>query len=240
MTTILTACTSRKAHAADPTLMMRNVPSGTMSNVAEAWGARLKAATATCRAEELYRGRDYLRLRQAAGSRRIHILSAGLGLLHPDTMVPSYTATVAASAEDSVYARARGAFSPRDWFFEVQCRSPYAMRPCDLPREGLVLAALPARYLAMIGDDLAHFAQGRLRLFTGSGRDLPSALERYRMPYDGLLADVPGYNGPMVGFAERALCHFLKTVLDAAPAEDADHHATRVRAALRAAADALR
>ncbi len=237
MHTILTCCTSKKNVAPQPSLCLRDVAQGTLEDVAMEWGRRINAAAPETPAVELYAGRDYRRLVIAAGEVKPFILSAGLGLLAPDTPIPSYDATVAAGVEDSVFARVRGKFSPRDWFDRLQMRSRYAARLRDLPRDGLILAALPARYLAMIAEDLVRLGPERIRLFTGSEKGVPSALLPSRMPYDGLLSDVPGYDGPLVGFAERALSHFL-TIPEANQSDVPAHvHHRLVREALRAAAD---
>lgn len=238
--TILTACTSRKVHPAPEMLRLRSIARGPLDEVGRAWTAAINAAAPVSDADRLYAGRDYRRLAEAARPTRPYIVSAGLGLLAPDTIVPSYDATVAGGVEDSVFARVTGQASPRAWFDLLQRRSRYAVSPRTLPAEGLILAALPARYLAMVADDLIRLGPERIRLFTGSDRNLPDALAACRMPYDGLLADVPGYNGPLVGFAERALCHFLTSVCRDAPDDDRDEHRRAVRSALNRAHESRR
>lgn len=233
--TILTCCTSRKTVAPPPDLRMREIPKGPLEEVARDWTRRANEAQRTKPAADLYAGRDYRRLLATVAPGRPYILSAGLGLLSPETPVPSYDATVAAGVEDSVFARVTGRASPRDWFTQLQTRSRLATPVRDLPRDGLILAALPARYLAMIAEDLIRIGPGRLRLFTGSERGIPSALLPSRMPYDGLLSDVPGYDGPLVGFAERALCHFVSTIHAQDPQGSAAQHARSVSDRLRQA-----
>jgi hypothetical protein len=235
MVTVLTACTSRKVVAAADDLRMRAVPKGNLDDVARDWTARINAAAPTIAAADLYAGRDYRRLATVVAPKRPYVLSAGLGLLAPETRVPSYDATVAAGVEDSVYARASGRFTPRDWFIRLQGRSRLAMPVRRLPSDGLIIAALPARYLAMIADDLVRLGPERIRLFTGSDRAVPQALLGSRMPYDGLLSDIPGYDGPLVGFAERALCHFMEAVLAEIPDATREDHAAAVSRGLRAA-----
>lgn len=234
---VLTACTSRKTQPVSDGLRLRGIPRGPLDEVGRAWTQAVNAAAPVCTAQALYAGRDYLRLARQAGPHRLHVVSAGLGLLAPDTPVPSYDATVAAGVEDSVFARVLGKASPRAWFTMLQARSRYAIPMGALAGDGLVLAALPARYLAMVADDLVRLGPERLRLFTGAHRDVPDALRGSLMPYDGLLADVPGYNGPLVGFAERALSHFLDTIQPALPTGDRLGHQSAVRDALRRAAE---
>lgn len=231
---VLTACTSRKTQAVPDALRMRGIPRGSLDEVGRAWARAVNDAAPVCAAQALYAGRDYRRL---AGPNRLHVVSAGLGLLAPDTPVPSYDATVAAGVEDSVFARILGKASPRAWFATLQARSRYALPVHALSGDGLILAALPSRYLAMIADDLVRLGPDRLRLFTGARRDVPDALQNSLMPYDGLLADVPGYNGPLVGFAERALSHFLAEIHPLQPDGDRLGHQRAVRDALRRPAE---
>lgn len=235
--TVLTACTSRKTQAVPDALRMRGIPRGSLDEVGRAWTQVVNAAAPVCAADALYAGRDYRRLARQAAPHRLHVVSAGLGLLAPDTPVPGYDATVAAGVEDSVFARILGKTSPRAWFTLLQARSRYATPVRALAGDGLILAALPSRYLAMVADDLIRLGPDRLRLFTGAGRDVPDALQGSLMPYDGLLADVPGYNGPLVGFAERALTHFLAEIHPLLPDGDRLGHQRAVRDALRRPAE---
>ena len=238
--TLLTACTSRKTEAVPDSLRLRSIPRGPLDEVGRAWTLAVNAAPPVCAAAALYAGRDYRRLARQADAHRLYVVSAGLGLLAPDTLVPSYDATVSAGVEDSVFARIVGKASPRAWFTVLQARSRYATPLRALAGDGLILAALPARYLAMVADDLIRLGPDRLRLFTGAGRDVPEALRGSLMPYDGLLADVPGYNGPLVGFAERALTHFLAEIHPHLPDGDRLAHHQAVRDALRRSADSTR
>ncbi|MDQ2102178.1 hypothetical protein QSG27_05685 [Azospirillum sp. C340-1] len=184
-------------------------------------------------ARAMYCGRAFQEAALAAQALNgdLWVASAGLGLIHADTPIPAYSATVSPGQADSV------PLAPSRWFAELQARSPYAGWPA-LGERVLVLAALSAPYLAMLGPWLVSFAQnqpGSLRLFTRAGAAaIPIELRPYRMPYDTRLEDdTLGRAGTVGDFAQRALRDFAQSVLPENPEAGAPQHAAAVIARLR-------
>jgi hypothetical protein len=97
--------------------------------------------------------------------------------------------------------------------------------------QALLLVALPANYLKMLGGllkALSALKEGRLRLFTGYEQyEIDPELKPYHMPYDRRLDGGPA-PGTLGDFAQRALRHFVTEVMSVVPTEDAKGHAQRV------------
>ncbi len=218
---ILTACTNRKRIVPPAELRAASLPAGSLSAVASCWLTRLRRASPSIRAGDLYAGRGFGEARAAAGSADLYIASAGLGIVHADATVPTYSLTVAPGASDDVLSLVDEAASVADWWRAGPANSPFhaglddIVRRCD---SQLVLAALPSAYLKMLAGDLERFLDqigDHLRLFCAAPpAGLPSRLVETIMPYD---ARFDGPDSPLPGtrsdFAQRAMRHFARTVL---------------------------
>lgn len=238
---ILTTCSAVKSVEPLPDLLARTLDRAPLPDVSGRWNERLHAATPACCAAALYAGRGFGHALAAADGYP-WVASAGLGLLSPETQVPSYGATVAAGPEDDVFRRVDGPRDPAGWWRGLR-GSPYASTVGDLfDGTGPVLAALSAPYLAMLADDLAGLPPtdlGLLRIFTATAVGaVDPRLQAFVMPCDrARQEDVGGYRGVVADYAQRALRHFAETVLPHAPDADADEQA-ELMAGLRPAAAA--
>lgn len=212
MTLIISNCSKRKRVPADPALHARDLESGTSNAVAEAWVARLKAATPSMSASALYAGRAFFEARRTAldlGA-SLAVVSAGLGLVDGETSVPSYSLTTARRDPDDILRKTtRGA---ADWWTALTALSPFH---CDAleTETGPILAALSSSYLALLANDWGQWPverQARLRLFTKEEpAAFPEGLRQAWMPYDDRLdAAADGLAGTQSDFAQRALRHF--------------------------------
>ncbi len=179
--------------------------------MAARWTERLRAATPVAAAKDLYAGRAFVdagRAARQAGARLV-IVSAGLGLIDSETQVPAYGLTTVTRETDSVLSKTQGTSSA--WWSALQSRSPFQTSAIE-SETGLILAALPAAYLAMVADEwIAWPAErlARLRLFTKERPGAP-ALQTAWMPYDDRLDAVEGaHAGTQGDFAQRALRHFV-------------------------------
>ena len=226
---VLTTCSAVKSADPRPDLLARNLAFGRIGAVSAQWSERLADAEADLAAAELYAGRGFGHA-YAAASGHPWIASAGLGLLAPSAVVPSYGATVSAGPEDDVFRRVDGARDPAAWWRGLRA-SPFASSVGDLfDGSGPVLAALSAAYLAMLADDLADLPSAdldRLRIFTAT---TPGAVDpRLRdlvMPCDRARQEQVGaYRGVVADYAQRALRHFAETILPYAPDASLEEHA---------------
>lgn len=213
--TLISTCTNRKRRPAQRDLRARNLPHGDAFAVAREWTRRIDAAPKDVLASDLYAGRTFTEATRAAAKAkaRLLIVSAGLGLITTDSLVPGYDLTLAVTSEDSVLAKTKG--SSDAWWTALN--SSRASAEPDFSGEELILAALSRPYLQMVGSDWAKWPAerlARLRLFSKDlPKDLPSVLADAWIPYDDRLDQAPGdYAGTQSDFAQRALRHFVETV----------------------------
>lgn len=218
---ILTACTNRKRFTPEAELRAAALPRGSLSTVASCWLTRLRRASTTVRADQLYVGRSFIEAQTAAKGSNLYVVSAGLGVIPAHAPIPAYSLTVAPGSADDVLSVVNEAASAADWWRAGPAKSPSHVTFDDirLRLEGrLILAALPSAYLKMIADDLERLvglAGDCLRLFCGAPPvDLPARLSATVMPYD---ARFDGPDSPLLGtqsdFAQRAMRHFTQNVL---------------------------
>lgn len=228
---IITSCGKRKRLPPAPGLRAADLEAGSTAAVAARWAASLKAAEPRLRAADLYCGRAFRDAKAAAAAIEapLFVLSAGLGLVAEEERVPSYCLTVA-QGPDSVLERLLcGESSARGWWDALaRARGTMPLRAVQAETSGPILIAAGASYLQMIERELLALEatdRSRLRLFTGRGRAaLPPPLQPFVMPYDRRLEVVAkGRSGAMSDFAQRALRHFVETVLIRQPL--GDHHA---------------
>ncbi|RYG88835.1 MAG: hypothetical protein EON59_03160 [Alphaproteobacteria bacterium] len=233
MTLVISNCSKRKRLPVDSSLQARDLPTGTTRAVASAWATRISAAAVTSRADDLYGGRAFSEARRAAreSGGELAIVSAGLGLIDGHASVPAYSLTTAPKDVDNVLSKT--AEMATDWWDALERLSPFQSQALET-EEGLILAALPASYLAMVADAWAQWPAerlARLRLFSKERPDiLPTALRDAWMPYDDRLDAVAvDLQGTQTDFAQRAVRHFVTEIGGSASAKQ-DHD--EVRAAL--------
>lgn len=132
--TIVVTCTDRKFVAPSETLMARSLPATTVSERADAWVGRVRAARPAVRLLDLYKGESWTQAKRLAATAHqagfqpaVFVASAGLGLRSVDDFGPSYTATFARGHQDSVVSTASDA---RSWW----SRLPHSTPPeCEIP-----------------------------------------------------------------------------------------------------------
>jgi hypothetical protein len=234
---VITACSRRKCGHPSSELVADALPAGPLDAVAREWGQRLGQAKPIQAAKALYQGRAFREAEHAAGrlQARLHVASAGLGLLGAETRVPSYACTINPGLADSIAPRIRGDWSARSWWGAIMHCSPFATPLRDVVRtgDGLILVALPETYLDMLGGDLVALTardRARLRIFTrASPLRLAADLGAQTMPYDARLDGPDSENrGTIVDFASRALAHFVGTILVDGDQRDATAHSEAV------------
>ncbi len=236
MPLILTSCTNRKRLPPVHALTAHALRQGNLGDVAGQWIERLRGAEPSTTASDLYCGRAFRQAATAAISARATFLvvSAGLGLVSATTRIPSYSLTVSAGVKDNVLSLISGA-SSAEWWGELARRSPFRTELAEVARlaDGPILLALSANYLEMIASELLGLppcTRTRLRIFTLTPVSaLSEGLRAYVLPYD---ARFDGPDSPMPGtradFAQRALGHFVNTILSADSRSDLDGHAEAV------------
>jgi hypothetical protein len=150
----------------------------------------------------------------------LFVVSAGVGLIHENDLVPAYDLTIA--GRNSNIALTLGALgaTTSDWWAEI-CAAGIgrgAIAEALRARPGRqALIALPARYLEMVSADLNMLSDlevERLRVFTSlaGATLLPVRLQKSVMPYDGRLENLGGHAGTLADFPQRALRHFVESL----------------------------
>ncbi|NYT32059.1 hypothetical protein [Rhizobium sp. WYCCWR 11128] len=236
MPIILTACTQRKRIPTDPLLCARDLPIGTLRQVADAWLAKVATINDVAPAKDIYCGRSFVEAKKAAASAQaeLHIVSAGLGLVHGEQDIPSYNLTVSQGSPDCILNKLQD-HGGADWWVALGGRQ--ALHDVFDRSGGLILIALPSPYFRMVAPAL-HGVSGALceRMRIVGGCDVPDLnprLEHVRLPYDDRLdgpqSTLPGTRSD---FASRAIRHFVENVLSAAPLATAKEHAELVEVAL--------
>jgi hypothetical protein len=234
---VITICSCRKKirPRADATAV--SLPVGRQEDVVSAWLDRLKARSAEARVRDLYAGRGFGLAVQAAdaANAKLCVLSAGLGLVEASQRVPSYGLTVTRGSAESLPEKVSGEFDPAAWFSAI-LGGPYSRRWTDLiGRSGRILLALSRPYAEMVGASLLELGAdtlSRVRIFGAAlSSMLPAALWPAIAPYDRRLdAILPGTR---VDFSQRALFHFVNSVLPNGGMRDRDSDFAEVAAALK-------
>lgn len=241
---IVTNCSARKTAVPAPALHARSLPRGMAGHLAADWRARRSDTGGRIAARRLYAGRGFSLAQEVARSAgaQLRVVSAGMGLIHPETAVPPYSLTLAQGAPDCILSRApkNQDFTPQEWWEAIRSRSPGAKpfeRLLASYPSGLLLIALTGPYLEMISAEVASLSESALDRVRIVGltraRVLPEELRPYVMPYDSRLNDVNSeMRGTAFDFPSRALVHFADLVKLDRRIADARSHSKRVRQSL--------
>lgn len=238
---VINNCSARKTAAPIRGLSARHLPRGTASELAVEWRTRCTAADKRVTAQRLYAGRGFSLARTAARSvaAEFRIISAGMGLVHPEAPIPPYSLTLSRSATDCILSRALSgmSFSADEWWREISThRSGFSRLAARYPR-ALVIIAATSPYLLMVVKELASLPQvtrDRLRIIGLAQRLLlPGALQPCVMPYDSRLnGHLGALRGTGFDFPARALAHFIGLVGSDRRIGSPEDHAQRVRRSL--------
>ncbi|WP_132590052.1 hypothetical protein [Rhizobium sp. BK068] len=202
------------------------------------WRSRVAGTAGVAEASHVYAGRAMLEAKSAASkaNARLFIASAGLGLVEESDIIPAYDLTVVKGLPSSILSKLPVGTTEGEWWDEISTQDKIARFEALLKADdGLLLVALPANYLRMLSKflkTLSAFADGRIRIFTGSEQlEIDAELKPCLMPYDHRFNGGPA-PGTLGDFAQRTLRHFVTEVLPTSPSGDTSDHAARVLSAL--------
>jgi hypothetical protein len=169
------------------------------------------------------------------------IVSAGMGVVEPESRIPPYSLTITAGARDCVLDRAdrHHLFSSEEWWSAIRTQQRGNGRIRALFRQhrsALFVFALTSPYLRMVAAEMSEVDEDdlqRLRI-VGSTTWLPPAfLSECVMPYDARLNDTSlKIRGTQFDFPARALSHFLELLRSDSRVSPPAIHARRVRQAM--------
>lgn len=215
---IAAPCSARKEKLPAKSLRASKLPRASQSVVAKAWLGKLKGAAASdgALASELYAGRSFRRVRDVANALgcRFFVVSAGLGLLDGDTVVPSYDLTLSSAGGGGLRDRLAHSPRPSEWWASLEA-SPFASSLKGLcAGRGRILVALTQPYAEMVGSSLAKLPaadRSRLRILGfGLKPYLSPELHQQLITYDDRLNQI--IPGTRLDGASRALAHFAGLV----------------------------
>jgi hypothetical protein len=217
---IITNCSSRKRDTGVIPLVPVLSPAVSIAEMAKTWIDQVEQSQIRVAPLDLYQGRSFAECRVATRSTaaEFYVVSAGLGLVHADDLVPNYSLTISEGTGSlQKWLFAQGADST-DWWFalcqNIGTTSPISHMINAQGTNSMHLIALPSSYLEMVAPDLAQVQDDRLqtlRIFTSVAgtKTLPSKLQSAVMPYDERLEGVVNHNGTRSDFPQRALKHFV-------------------------------
>lgn len=174
-------------------------------------------------------------------SGQVAIVSAGMGILGPESRIPPYSLTITAGARDCVLERAdrRHLFGSEEWWHAIRGQRRGTGRIGTLFRQhpsALFVFALTRPYLRMIADEISEVDEHdlqRLRIVGSMPSQLQASLRHCVMPYDARLNDASlKIRGTQFDFPARALTHFLELVGSDSRLSSPDAHGRRVRRAM--------
>ena len=211
---IVASCTQGKRLPVPPDLRLGSISNGTLAGRLVTWKDRLQqSGVEAVAAVDLYRGQHWAVVRELPDVARavgyqadLWVASAGYGLVPAEAHVRPYSATFAASEEDSVWRPSDGNRRTvlRTWWNGLQAMpGPAAGAPRSLTAlagitaDAVILVIASPAYIAAMADDLAG-ARARLtdpqRLIVISSRhgSLPDWLEPHLVPSEAPLSGTLG------------------------------------------------
>ncbi|MCM5571078.1 hypothetical protein M6I34_11230 [Burkholderiaceae bacterium FT117] len=213
---VVTNCTARK-RAGAPLVRFDPKPSAAaLSEIVEEWRSALRSQPVRLPAKELYVGRSISEAKCVAQQLRcsLFVVSAGLGLVEEDEMVPGYDLSAAGATSGLTPVLARHGASVGEWWNTLT--DGRGLRWLLQRASGaVVLLALPTDYLRLVKGELQEMQPGeisRLRVLTSEAgrRELATLPALPVMPYDDRLESIPGLAGTRSDFPQRALRHFTE------------------------------
>jgi hypothetical protein len=241
---IFTNCTSRKRGAeVAGELRAQSLPRATYKVVSTEWAGRVASAARAYKAQEMYCGRAVVETLRAARTLQAEVafLSAGLGVVHQAELIPAYDLTSSPRGANSIAERVTEPYRPARWWRALMTahKGKRSITRFIRDREpDLILCAVPASYLQMVGEEIESLptAVRRKVRILGPRRitEVPVSLRSHWLPYDERL-DSPdsGVNGTTADFPHRALRHFACGVLADMPRASISEHRELVESALR-------
>ena len=240
MVLIVTSCTGRKRFETPPHLDVSNLPMGNLKMVSEKWVASCKTEVTLYPPKRLYIGRPMVDARRACNlaNSDLNIISAGLGLISDHNRIPSYNLTVQKQSPHSIQTKIIEPIEPKQWWeylnIAQQKKNPVANLVSNNKGQ-LVLIACPKNYAKLIEDDLLTLEKSdfeRVRIIgPKTYENFPKQIQKIILPYDN---NFDGPDSPIPGtrtdFAQRALLHFVKEVLNRQTQQkDLDFHFNYIR-----------
>ncbi|MFT3857682.1 MAG: hypothetical protein QM742_09360 [Aquabacterium sp.] len=217
---VITNCTSRKLKQGLAVSLSAKDLKLSVDAAASKWANKVLEAKHRVAAVDLYQGRSFSDAKAVTAllQGQLHVVSAGLGLVHGNAQVPHYNLTISNGTGSIRSLLTREGATPAIWWHTLTQRLPQSQSLHELisgDAATTTLLALPSTYLAMVADDLDQLSRQQLakvRIFTSSSSLslLPAKLQEVCMPYDERLEGHTRYAGTRADFPQRAMRHFVQ------------------------------
>ena len=240
---IITSCSNRKTKSDGVKVSPSQLRTGCYADLAKNWLTLVKTSKEKMIARKLYCGRGIQEIKLTAEALKADLwfVSAGLGLIQHDDLIPSYDLTVSPGRGSSFIGDKINAkpFNSKDWWQALsQFNGSNSLRSIVRSDENsLILLSMPGAYFNMISrelDDLTPKELAKLRIVGPSVRLIGDKYLEYLMPYDERLNDPNSeLRGTRSDFPPRAARHFAQHILVNKPDQSAEQHSEMVEMQLR-------
>jgi hypothetical protein len=215
---VITNCSSIKRRSDEAISPL--IGSRSLGELCDSWVTKIRQASSRKKVKDTYGGRSFVEAVAASGrlGAELHVLSAGLGLVHEDDEIPNYNLTVSkgqGSIADWLEWKEK---SPADWWDSLnrKLERPHPILRLVEKARGVILV-LPSTYLQMILPELLMIPESdreKLLVITSpSGRyKIHRSLYSRCLPYDERLDGATKYKGTRNDFPHRALKHLVDEV----------------------------
>ncbi len=221
---LVTTCTSRKRHP--PSLCVRELQTGSITEVAEKWIQCVDLSKMRVEAYDLYAGRSY---REATAAARIldaplWIISAGMGLVSSrNEPITPYNLTISYGPDSVIKKISDDTWSPTRWWDLITSRrggrTIANIVNDNKNSECVLLFALSKNYAKMVRNDIGRIHEKKIDMVRFFGRGLEDIFDdKFKqciMPYDSKLNGPNStYKGAMGDFSQRAMRHYVDLVIE--------------------------
>ncbi len=215
---VVTNCSSikrRRGDAITPALSSR-----TLEDLCSSWVKKIQKVTDLETAAKTYGGRSFTESVTACQrlNANLHVISAGLGLVHVNDPIPNYNLTISqgnGSIADWLTDRNKGS---AEWWtlLNEKLNKPNPILRLMMKSEGVILA-LPSTYLELVASELLILPNKdleKLYIITSyAGQEkLHEQLKKRCLPYDERLDGAKDYQGTRNDFPQRALKHLVNEI----------------------------
>ncbi len=215
---VVTNCSSIKRRQTKP--ITPALSHRTLEDMCEAWVKKIKKASDLEKASETYGGRTFSESMAASAQLNadLYVISAGLGLVHADDLIPNYNLTVSQGDGSIADWLSTKSMEASDWWglLNRKLDKPGPLFRLAKSSEGLLLV-LPSTYLDLVSTELTMMSEEMLaKIFIitshAGQRKIASKLRSRCLPYDERLDGALQYQGTRNDFPQRALKHLVSEI----------------------------
>lgn len=205
----VTHCTANKSF---PAQIVLSGPKQDQNSVFNLWNEKIEFCNTSSPAQDLYSSRGYKSLLQSIDvNSEFYVVSAGLGLVRRNTLVPSYDCTIAPGHPSSLCHMCREKPNLKKWWEKLRKTRFSAAGLATICSEAdALLISLTKNYIDMVLDDLREVSKPTI-IFT-TERNFPNQLPQnfLRAPYSEAFDGPMGkLRGTKADLAQRCHADFL-------------------------------